>query len=234
MSVLYIGLLLVGLLCFLVSFFLSEKLSSSDVNEFEKMSKSDINAIVEKQLREAEDGIKKMIGDGMEDAMEEFEVKADKLLNNKILSISDYSDSVLTSIEKSHKEIIFMYDMLTEKQEILTELTKDIQKLESNLRQIKSDIEESANNGDFKLITDELEEIEKVHELEEIIEEAGDNRIETALNNKVQSGKNSKEENNKNKKILKMYKEGYSEVEIAKSLGKGLGEIKLVLGLFNN
>ncbi len=234
MGFLYIGLLLAGLLCFIVSFFLSEKLSSSDVNEFEKMSKSDMNAIVERQLREADDNIKKMIADGMEDAMDEFEVKADKLLNDKILSISDYSDSVLTSIEKSHKEIIFMYDMLTEKQEILTELTKNIQKLESNLREIKANIEESANNGDFRLITDELEEIEKVHVLEEIIEEAGDNKIETALDNKVKFTKNSKEENNQNDKILKMYKEGYSEVEIAKSLGRGLGEIKLVLGLFNN
>lgn len=59
MGFLYIGLLLAGLLCFIVSFFLSEKLSSSDVNEFEKMSKSDMNAIVERQLREADDNIKK-------------------------------------------------------------------------------------------------------------------------------------------------------------------------------
>ena len=36
-----------------------------------------------------------------------------------------------------------------------------------------------------------------------------------------------------NEQILKMYKEGYSEIEIAKKLGKGLGEIKLVLGLFD-
>ena len=33
--------------------------------------------------------------------------------------------------------------------------------------------------------------------------------------------------------IVNLYKEGYSEIDIAKKLGKGIGEIKLVLGLYN-
>ena len=33
--------------------------------------------------------------------------------------------------------------------------------------------------------------------------------------------------------IIKLYNEGLSEIEIAKQMGKGLGEVKLVLGLFN-
>ena len=38
---------------------------------------------------------------------------------------------------------------------------------------------------------------------------------------------------NKNEKILLLYKEGMSEVEIAKKLDCGLGEVRLVLGLYN-
>ena len=41
-----------------------------------------------------------------------------------------------------------------------------------------------------------------------------------------------KEDSRDNSEILQLYKEGVSEVEIAKKLGRGLGEIKLVLGLF--
>ena len=37
---------------------------------------------------------------------------------------------------------------------------------------------------------------------------------------------------NVNEKILRLHREGYSELEIAKQLEKGLPEIKLVLGLF--
>ena len=36
-----------------------------------------------------------------------------------------------------------------------------------------------------------------------------------------------------NQKIIDMHNQGFSEVEIAKKLGVGLGEVKLVLGLFN-
>ena len=35
------------------------------------------------------------------------------------------------------------------------------------------------------------------------------------------------------KKIVSMHQEGFSEVEIAKKCGVGIGEIKLILGLFD-
>ena len=38
----------------------------------------------------------------------------------------------------------------------------------------------------------------------------------------------------KNEQILLFYKEGKDEVEIAKALDCGLGEVRLVLGLYNN
>ena len=37
---------------------------------------------------------------------------------------------------------------------------------------------------------------------------------------------------NHNEQILSFWKEGMSEVEIAKTLGLGLGEVRLVLGLY--
>lgn len=242
MGGLEIGLLVFGLICLVISFFLSEKLSSSDINEFEKMSRADINVIVEKQLREADSGIKRMIDDGMNDAMEDLDSRADRLLNNKIMSISDYSDTVLTSIEKSHKEVIFMYNMLLEKQESLTELTKEIQILQSNLREIKANMEADFNNGNFNTIAMQLDSLEESPELDiigEIIDETPYEPIENALSQKVSENirvsenNNSGENYNQNDMIIKMHSEGFDEVEIAKRLGRGLGEIKLVLGLYN-
>ena len=37
---------------------------------------------------------------------------------------------------------------------------------------------------------------------------------------------------NNNDKILRLYKEGMSNVDIAKGLGLGVGEVKLVINLF--
>lgn len=234
MGGLEIGLLLIGLLCFIVSFFLSEKLSSSDINEFEKMSKSDINVIVEKQLKDADEGIKRMIDDGMRDAMHDFDIKGDQILNKKLMSITDYSDSVIDSIQKSHKEIVFMYNMLLEKQETLTNITKDVQQLESNLRQMKANILEARADADIP-IKEEIFEIGI--DAEELTAESINAEnilgtpIDEVLMEEIQS--DNPTVSNDNATIINMYKEGFSEVEIAKRLGRGLGEIKVVLGLFN-
>lgn len=234
MGIVQIGILLAGLICFVSSFFISEKLSSSDISEFEKISKADLNTIVERQLREADSGIKDMIDEGMKDAMEDFEVKADRLLNQKIMSISDYSDSVLTSIEKSQNEVTFMYNMLLEKQEVLTELTRDIQALQSNLREIKANAEQLTDKREFRVLGEQLERIEEAENFNEIIEETPAVPIDRVMETKIEEDNHTDNTvKASNDRIIKMHKEGFSEVEIAKRVGRGLGEIKLVLGLFN-
>lgn len=232
MGIIEIGLLVAGVACFVISFFVSEKLSPSDLSEFEKMSENEMRIIVERQLREADGGIKKMIDEGMEDAMEDFEAKADKLLNSKIISISDYSNSVLASMEKSHQEVVFMYNMLLEKQKTLTELTRDIQMLESNLREIKANIEDSDRIEDIKEIVSQIEVIEEAKDIRKI-ESVDASSMAEVLSDEVKLSDEQENVSKQNDKIIKMHNEGFSEVEIAKRLGRGLGEIKLVLGLFD-
>ena len=41
-------------------------------------------------------------------------------------------------------------------------------------------------------------------------------------------------ENNNNQKILDLYNEGKSNLEIAKELGLGIGEVRLVIDLFRS
>ena len=45
-------------------------------------------------------------------------------------------------------------------------------------------------------------------------------------------GKNG--QNNNNQKILDLYNEGKSNLEIAKELGLGIGEVRLVIDLFRS
>ena len=51
----------------------------------------------------------------------------------------------------------------------------------------------------------------------------------------IKSSKEASEtESNNNDRILKLYKEGKSNVQIAKELGLGVGEVRLVVDLFKN
>ena len=217
MTGLEIGVLLVGVLFLLMSFFLQDKLTPSDLEEIEKLSKDEIRVLIKRELSSAEKEIHDTINQRIDDSYEELDRKTDKETNDKIKEISEFSDSVLDSMNKSHKEIMFMYDMLNDKQKKVTELTKEVQELQN--------------------LQVELDE-RKVPAMtsSEIIE--SNTPVEPSLEEEfVKNYAPTSEESNgsnANQKILELKKQGYSEVEIAKKLGKGLGEVKLVLGLFQS
>jgi hypothetical protein len=143
MTGLEVAVLLIGILAIVGSFFITKKMSSDDIEEIQKMSQAEIKTILDKELKGTDEKIKQSIMDRLDDSFETLERKTDKETNDKIKEISQYSDTVLSSMNKSHDEIMFMYDMLNKKQEKITELTKQIEVMEDTLRALKDEIEEN-------------------------------------------------------------------------------------------
>ena len=226
MTGLQISLLVIGIVFLVGSFFVSEKLSSSDVQEIQKLGEKEIKVLLEKEMKAAESKLEEMAKDKIDEKIESFAVETDKELNNKIMSISEYSDTVLDSMNKSHNEIMFMYEMLNEKQQKVTDLTKELGLMQSAVTQMEASID------------DKIEQVEamsqKTVELE-MPENIGVSEEESSLQDEFEAYNENEHagEGNRNDEIIKLYNEGLSEIEIAKQMGKGLGEVKLVLGLFN-
>lgn len=227
MTALQIILLVIGLVFLVGSFFVSEKLSSSDLEEMKKMSQQEIKVILDKELQSAESTIEEKIQGKLDDVIEDLERKSDKETNDKIMAISEYSDTVLNSMNKSHEEIIFMYDMLNDKQERITEIVKEMQAMESAITQMEEALDEK--------IEQVGEEVQRQIELTKVKEEMP-TEPEISMEEALQTQLSAKEEDKTlgdNQEILSLFNEGMTEVDIAKKLGRGLGEIKLVLGLFS-
>ena len=226
MTGLQISLLVIGIVFLVGSFFVSEKLSSSDVQEIQKLGEKEIKVLLEKEMKAAESKLEEMTKDKIDEKIESFAVETDKELNNKIMSISEYSDTVLDSMNKSHNEIMFMYEMLNEKQQKVTDLTKELGLMQSAVTQMEASID------------DKIEQVEamsqKTVELE-MPENIGVSEDDSSLQDEFEAYNENEHagEGNRNDEIIKLYNEGLSEIEIAKQMGKGLGEVKLVLGLFN-
>lgn len=226
MTGLQISLLVIGIVFLVGSFFVSEKLSSSDVQEIQKLGEKEIKILLEKEMKAAESKLEEMAKDKIDEKIESFAVETDKELNNKIMSISEYSDTVLDSMNKSHNEIMFMYEMLNEKQQKVTDLTKELGLMQSAVTQMEASID------------DKIEQVEamsqKTVELE-MPENIGVSEEDSSLQDEFEAYNENEHagEGNRNDEIIKLYNEGLSEIEIAKQMGKGLGEVKLVLGLFN-
>lgn len=236
MTVLEIVLLIIGLGLCIGSFFVSEKLSSKDKDNLQKLTREQIEEIIKDKMADARVEMEDKLSETIDEAMEELDLKTDKETNEKIMQISEYSDTVLESVDKSHKEVTFMYSMLNEKQKNTVEITKKLSDLEDTLVALDSSIAKKLD-----LLRDrEIEIQEEMAKLEEskkelqerpAVAEAEPVSFTEALAEKF-SEETPKNRQNDNMEILTLHDEGLSEVEIAKKLGRGLGEVKFVLGLY--
>ena len=259
MTGLEIALLIVGVLFFIGSFFFVEKLSSSDIETIEKMSEKEIHVLLDKQIEAASGRMEAALESKFNESLNKFDRETNKRTTDEIYSITEHADTVCASLDtafdavkKSHDEIMFLYNMLSDKQEKVTELERDAQGLESTLRNMKRSIEDAIERLETEqqihvpmpepqpapAITVEslLPQQDETTLIEAFEKELAANAEKEAENPAAQTGSSAPaaDANSINDRILSMHREGYSDVDIAKSLGKGIGEIKLVLGLYED
>ena len=280
MTGLEIVLIISGAIIFGVSFFMTEKLSSSDVEYIKKISEKEINIILEKELSNAKDVIDDRIKEKVDDGIEEIERATDKDTNDKLLSMNEFSDTVLDSMNRSNEEVVFLHRMLNEKQAKIESLEKNLLDLEKRVMDTKK-----ALDLDRARLAEERSDLDREKEKQREAEEARAREEEEkkkvmvdmtslrdAFKNKISEDRKEekKEEgikgqretkepvltgidlaamkkaskevqesdagsaSDENRAIIELQKQGLSEIEIAKKTGRGLGEIRLILGLFDS
>lgn len=228
MTGLQIAMIMIGIVCLIGSFFVSEKLSKADLEEMKKMSDEEIKDIIDSKMQEAASQIDERLQEKVDLATAQMERSGEKETNEKIMAISEYSDTVLSSMNKSHDEIVFLYDMLNEKQERVTELMKELTLMQSAVAQMEETLDDKLLKTGVSM-EEEAEVLQQ--ENPDTIEQK--QTLEEAFRTQISSNDAGlDEEPQQNEQILSLYREGMSEVDIEKQLGRGLGEIKLVLGLF--
>lgn len=235
MTALEITLIVIGVVFLVGSFFVSDKLSQKDVDQIAKMSEEELRVILDRQLEKAKAEIQNAIETGIDETTEETKRALEKETNDKINGISEYSDTVLESINKSHNEIMFLYSMLNDKHKDLTDLAANLQKLTANLHDVEQQMTEKTLRAQARLQQPEpvIEKPAKVQKKEIPVE----NKVKSESIKKAVEVKKKPEtdteinEKNDNDAILRLHAEGKSDVEIAKLLDRGLGEVRLVIGL---
>ena len=220
-----IVLIIIGLVFVVGSFFVTEKLSQKDIEQITLMSEADLKHIAEKQVSEVKAQVETSIEEIIDESLEVTKRGLEKETNNKIMAVSEYSDTVLESMNNTHNEIMFLYSMLSDKQTETAGMVSDLQKYAKQIREFNME-----------------EALEKMESAANVIATQTQKEPESDAIAEVPKSEPAKEENedvvafnnlSKNEQILLLYKEGKDEVEIAKELDCGLGEVRLVLGLYN-
>ena len=109
MTGLEIALLTIGLIVIVASFVFSSKSDGDTMHNVKDVTFTD------KQKEDIKKQIMDILDEQIENVKEQTEISLDKLSNQKMLEMNEYSDTILQEINRNHNEVMFLYDMLNEK-----------------------------------------------------------------------------------------------------------------------
>lgn len=240
-------LLLIGSVFMIGSFFITEKLSPSELNHIAELSESELRKIIDRGLNNAGVKIESAIEEQIEGSVEKVDRALEKETNEKIMAISEYSDTVLEAMNKTHNEIMFLYSMLNDKHTEVTGMTSDLQRLAADVRSLEETMHNMTTQSAPQPVTvtqatqaAQMVQVKRAPQAAQVKEamtqeesaqtaKAQENTVEAES---VEEIVQESEQNQVNQQILAMHKEGLTDIQIARKLGMGIGEVRLVIGLY--
>jgi len=298
MTTLGITLLVVGVIIFAISFFIPDKAEKQTKKEKEKQEE-EIRRMLERELDSMKLRVNEATNETVEYGMDKCERSLEKVSNEKIMAVSEYSATIMDEMDKKHKEIMFLYDMLNNKQ---TDIKNTVRKAEATAKEVSDAAKEASQQ--VEVMQNQAESIqEQINEqaiqqskqpestfiprnelpnlmasepvqyhgqIDESIFENMDMPVintpaaEPVFNRALAEGFDETFETsvpftsferpemvsepeinaddyreasftgtNNNERILAMHAQGMPVVDIAKELNLGVGEVKLVIDLYN-
>lgn len=223
MSGTVIVLMIIGVVFIVVSFMLTEKMDE------EKELETSMVQIPKELTQEQKEKVDKLLQSYMDEQVDgkltDIETRLSEIVNQKTLALGDYAVTVNEEIDRNHKEVVFLYDMLSEKQ-------KDIMTTANMVDDYKKEVETMVQHGTAQVVLNQEpveEDVQHPQTEEEAMEEAIKEMEETPVSDDLEAELANVD--NKDM-ILEMHNSGLSILEIAKHLGLGVGEVKLVVDLY--
>ena len=121
MTAIEVALLLIGVVFILGSFFIIEKLSPTELSRVAELSEEELRIVMDRELETAGAKISDMADQAVDLSMNQIQRRLEKDTNEKIMAISEYSDSVMEKLQKINSEVTFLYSMLGDKHTELNE-----------------------------------------------------------------------------------------------------------------
>ncbi len=230
MEVMEILLLVAGAVVFILSFIIPAK--KEDSEEVLGLAKEEIKELVASEMGQIKSQVNDTVDEAIIYAMEKTERSLERLSNEKIMAVSEYSDTVLAEINKNHEEVMFLYDMLNDKH--------------TNLKNTASAVDKTTKEAEA-VVKEAVKEVEKAKEVIPVFQALNVSAEHLTIREDVLAELNAQEETmqqpmpvadekqaiaNRNEAILALHRLGNSDVQIAKELGLGVGEVRLVIELF--
>ncbi len=238
MNSMEIVLLVIGGLVFVLSFLIPNG-KKGNLEQDRSMARDEISDLVDREWERIRDQVDDTVEEAIKDSMEKTERSLEKISNEKIMAVNEYSDTVLGQINKSQQEITFLYDMLNAKHDSLkntaSEVDQKIRAAEIASREMEAVLRETETAAQIARQAVAPSACQTIQtSAEETEEESGDTQqiLEEISAQSQEELQGTESYSNKNDQILDLHRQGWSDVTIARQLDLGVGEVKLVIGLF--
>ena len=138
MTVAEIVILIVGAALFTISFFIPDK-SGDRTEDIESLLSSDaardaITGALDGEISRAKDDLRDALEEQLTDNKDRLDRYMDRITNEKMMAVSEYSDTVLQQIHKDHEEAVFLYDMIDNKYSMVKSTAAEINQLQNRVK----------------------------------------------------------------------------------------------------
>lgn len=150
MSATEIVLIVIGAVIFLLGYLMPARKKDID-EEVQLISEDEVRKMVSSEVGHVKDRIEDIVEETVNYSIERAERAMERVTNEKIMAINEYSDTVLEEINKNHKEVVFLYDMLNDKHDNLMSTINEATELADEIRQTVKDAELTAAEAADKI-----------------------------------------------------------------------------------
>ena len=122
--------------------------ASKELDEEDKLlMEREIRELVRREVEDQKETIETMVDDTVDLSLDRTERAMERISNEKLSAIGEYSDTVINDIHKNHDEVMFMYDMLNDKHKNLTSVVSEVAKKTDEAKQAVLDAEATARDA---------------------------------------------------------------------------------------
>ncbi len=144
-SITEIVLIIAGFAAIILGYLLP---AGKEMDEEDKaLMEKEIRELVKREVEEQKDTIDDMVDDSLENSLDRTERAMERISNEKLSAIGEYSDTVINDIHKNHNEVMFMYDMLNDKHKNLTSVVTEVTRKADEAKQVVRDAEVTAKEA---------------------------------------------------------------------------------------
>ncbi|MCH5341787.1 MAG: hypothetical protein J1E01_09985, partial [Acetatifactor sp.] len=154
MDVIEIILLIVGGIILVLSFLIPSR-DDNEQMQAAPTAKEEIKELVSREMDSVKGHVDDVVDEAVTYAMEKTERSLERLSNEKIMAINEYSDTVLAEIHRNHEETMFLYDMLNSKHNNLKNTVSEVNRTMKEAEETVNNIQRLTPESNIQRLTPE-------------------------------------------------------------------------------